>query len=116
MKKLGLIFFFLAFAIKLNSQIKMSKGQLLVVKDSLSFYSFDLNGVASFIIENDSVKRRSYKEYSKTTPKEIINLESMSRLKSVITPKGEVYFLYPGGGLLFHYENNAIERLSLIHI
>ena len=68
MKKLGLIFFFLAFAIKLNSQIEMSKGQLLVVKDSLSFYSFDLNGVTSFIIENDSVKRSSYKEYSKTIP------------------------------------------------
>ncbi len=112
MKRLALIFFFLAFSINLNSQIEMPKGQLLVAKDSLSFYSFDLNGVASFIIENDSVKRRSYKEYSKTTPKEIINLESMSRLKSVITPKGEVYFLYPGGGLLFHYENNAIERID----
>ena len=112
MKKLGLIFFFLAFAIKLNSQIEMSKGQLLVVKDSLSFYSFDLNGVTSFIIENDSVKRSSYKEYSKTIPIEVTNLESISRLKPVITSSGEIYFLYPGGGVLFQYKDDSIERID----
>jgi hypothetical protein len=112
MKKLGLILFFLAFALKLNSQIEMSKGQLLVVKDSLSFYSFDLNGVASFIIEKDSVKRRSYKEYSKTIPVEVANLESISRLMPVTTSSGEIYFLYPGGGILFQYKGNSIERID----
>ena len=53
MKKLGLIFFFLVFALKLNSQIEMPKGQLLAAKDSLSFYSFSLNGVTSFVVEKD---------------------------------------------------------------
>ena len=112
MKKLGLIFFFLAFALKLNSQIEVSKGQLLAVKDSLSFYSFDLNGVSTFIIENDSVKLSSYKEYSKTIPIEVANLESINRLKSVITSSGEIYFLYPGGGLLFQYKGDSIERID----
>lgn len=112
MKRLGLIFFFLAFALKLSSQIEMSKGQLLVAKDSLSFYSFDLNGVAFFVVKNDSVKRISYKEYSKKIPKEVINLESMSRLKPLINSKGEVYFLYPGGGVLFQYKGDSIERID----
>lgn len=112
MKRLGLIFFFLAFAIKLSSQIEMPRGQLLLAKDSLSFYSFDLNGVTSFIIENDSIKTVSYKEYSKTIPKEVVNLESINRLKAVKNSIGEVYFIYPGGGLLFHYKNNAIERID----
>ena len=112
MKRFGLIFFFLAFAIKLNSQIEMPKGQLLVTKDSLSFYSFSLNGVASFVVENDSIKAISYKEYSKTIPKEIANLESINRLKAVKNSIDEVYFLYPGGGLLFQYKNEAIERID----
>ena len=64
----------------------MSKGQLLVAKDSVSFYSFDLNGVTSFIIENDSVKRRSYKEYSKKIPAEVANLESINKLKPLKFP------------------------------
>ena len=112
MKRFSLIFFFLAFAIKLNSQIEMSKGQLLVAKDSVSFYSFDLNGVTSFIIENDSVKRRSYKEYSKKIPAEVANLESINKLKPLRNSIGEVYFLYPGGGVLFQYKNDAIERID----
>jgi hypothetical protein len=112
MKRFGLILSFLVFAIKLNSQIEMSKGQLLVEKDSISFYSFSLNGVASFIVENDSIKAISYKEYSKTIPKEITNLESINRLNAVKNSIDEVYFLYPGGGLLFQYKGDSIERID----
>ena len=112
MKRFGLIFSFLVFAIKLNSQIEMPKGQFLVEKDSLSFYSFSLSGVSSFVVVNDSIKVVSYKEYSKTIPKEVANLESINRLKAVKNSIGEIYFIYPGGGLLFHYKNNAIERID----
>ena len=112
MKKLGLIFFFLVFALKLNSQIEMPKGQLLVIKDSLSFYSFSLNGVTSFVVEKDSVKAVYYKEYSNTIPIEVANLESINRLKPVITSSGEIYFLYPGGGVLFQYKGDSIERID----
>lgn len=112
MKRFGLILSFLVFSITLNSQIEMPKGQLLVTKDSLSFYSFSLNGVASFVVENDSIKAISYKEYSKTIPKEIANLESINKLEAVKNSIGEVYFLYPGGGLLFQYKNDAIERID----
>ena len=112
MKKFVLTFFFLAFAINLNSQIEVSKGQLLVAKDSISFYSFSSNGATTFVVKNDSINVRSFKEYSKALPKEITNLESMSRLKPLISSKGEVYFLYPGGGLLFQYKNNAVERID----
>ena len=112
MKKLGLIFFFLVFALKLNSQIEMPKGQLLAAKDSLSFYSFSLNGVTSFVVEKDSVKAVYYKEYSNTIPIEVANLESINRLKPVITSSGEIYFLYPGGGILFQYKGDSIERID----
>jgi len=112
MKRFGLILSFLVFAIKLNSQIEMSKGQLLVEKDSISFYSFSLNGVSSFVVVNDSIKAVSYKEYSKTIPKEVASLESINRLEAVKNSIGEVYFIYPGGGLLFQYKNNAIERID----
>ena len=112
MKRFSLIFFFLAFAIKLNSQIEMSKRAAYGSKDSVSFYSFDLNGVTSFIIENDSVKRRSYKRYSKKIPAEVANLESINKLKPLRNSIGEVYFLYPGGGVLFQYKNDAIEEFD----
>jgi len=112
MKQFGLILSFLVFAIKLNSQIEMSKGQLLVEKDSISFYSFSFNGVSSFVVVNDSIKAVSYKKYSKTIPKEVANLESINRLEAVKNSIGEVYFIYPGGGLLFQYKNNAIERID----
>ncbi len=112
MKKFVLTFFFLAFAINLNSQIEVSKGQLLVAKDSISFYSFSSNGVTTFVVKNDSIKAISYKEYSKALPKEITNLESIYKLNALKTSSSEVYFLYPGGGLLFQYKNNAVERID----
>ena len=64
------------------------------------------------IIEIDSVKRRSYKEYSKKIPAEVANLESINKIKPLRNSIGEVYFLYPGGGVLFQYKNDAIERID----
>jgi len=112
MKLFYFFIFTIAFSINLNSQFELDNGQLLVKKDSTSFYSFSKKGVYNFSLINDSVVLNSYNNYSFPVPKEIQNLDLFRELKSTSNSKGEVYFLFPGGGLLFQYKNNRIERID----
>jgi hypothetical protein len=94
----------------LISQENLPSGQLLIAKDSLSFYSFDKTGVYDFTIRNGGFDKVFY-EYSKPLPSEIKNIP-MTDLQAVISEDGIVYFLYPGGGLLFEYRDNNIIRID----
>ena len=47
---------------------------------------------------------------------EVANLESISRLKPVITSSGEIYFLYPGGGVLFQYKTIVLKELTIVFL
>ena len=109
MKKLLFLFSSL-FCLVLLSQENLPSGQLLIAKDSLSFYSFNKTGVYDFTIQNDGYDKVFY-EYSKPLPSEIKNIP-MRDLKAVISNDGIVYFLYPGGGLLFEYRDNNIIRID----
>ncbi len=98
MKKL--LFLFLSFFCLVSfSQENLPSGQLLIAKDSLSFYSFSKTGVYDFTIRNGGFDKVFY-EYSKPLPSEIKNIP-MRDLQAVVSDDGIVYFLYPGGGLLF---------------
>ena len=109
MKKLLFLFSSL-FCLVLFSQENLPSGQLLIVKDSVSFYSFNKTGVYEFTFRNDGLDKVFY-EYTKPLPSEIKNFP-MSSLEAVISNNGMVYFLYPGGGLLFEYRNNTITRID----
>ena len=107
----NLLFLFSSlFCLVLLSQENLPSGQLLIAKDSLSFYSFNKTGVYDFTIQNDGYDKVFY-EYSKPLPSEIKNIP-MRDLKAVISNDGIVYFLYPGGGLLFEYRDNNIIRID----
>jgi hypothetical protein len=107
----NLLFLFSSlFCLVLLSQENLPSGQLLIAKDSLSFYSFNKTGVYDFTIQNGGFDKVFY-EYSKPLPSEIKNIP-MRDLKAVISNDGIVYFLYPGGGLLFEYRDNRIIRID----
>ena len=109
MKKLLFLFLSL-FCLVSFSQENLPSGQLLIAKDSLSFYSFTKTGVYDFTLRNGGLDKVFY-EYSKPLPSEIKNIP-MRDLKAVVSEEGIVYFLYPGGGLLFEYRNNNIIRID----
>ena len=92
------------------SQENLPSGQLLIAKDSLSFYSFSKVGVNEFTLRDGKFHKVFY-EYSKSLPSEIKNIP-MRDLKAVVSDDGVVYFLYPGGGLLFEYRDNRITRID----
>ena len=107
----NLLFLFSSlFCLVLLSQENLPSGQLLIAKDSISFYSFNKTGVYDFTIRNGGFDKVFY-EYSKPLPSEIKNIP-MRDLKAVISNDGIVYFLYPGGGLLFEYRDNNIIRID----
>ena len=87
-----------------------SHGQLLITKDSLSFYSFTKTGVYEFTLQNNGFDK-VFSEYAYPLPSEIKNIP-LRDLKAVISNDGTVYFLYPGGGLLFEYRDNRILRID----
>jgi hypothetical protein len=109
MKKLLFLFSSL-FCMVLFSQENLPSGQLLIAKDSLSFYSFTKMGVYEFTIRNGELDK-VFSEYSNPLPSEIKNIP-MGDLKSAVSNDGIVYFLYPGGGLLFEYRDNNIIRID----
>jgi len=88
----------------------LPKGQLLITKDSLSFYSFTKTGVYEFSFTNNELSK-SFSSYSKELPSELTNVP-LNNLRTTVSEDGTVYFLYPGGGLLFVYENNQIKRID----
>ena len=105
MKKLLFLFSSL-FCLVSFSQENLPSGQLLIPKDSLSFYSFTETGVYEFTIQNNGLNKVFF-EYSSPLPPEIKNM-SFRNLKGAISSDGAVYFLYPGGGLLFEYRDNNV--------
>ena len=109
MKKLLFLFSSL-FCLISFSQENLPSGQLLITKDSLSFYSFTRTGVYEFTIQNTKFDKVFF-EYSHPLPSEIKNIP-LRDLKGAVSNDGVVYFLYPGGGLLFEYRDNRIIRID----
>ena len=85
--------------------------KLLVSKDSVSFYSFNKKGVSEYTVLESKKLSKKYIEYSKPFPEEL-KLVELDVLAPVVSEDGSVYFLYPGGGVLFKYFNGLFERID----
>ena len=110
--KIFKILFFLCMSFNwLNSQILDGGIKLLVSKDSVSFYAFNKTSVCEYtILESKKLSKKRVK-YSNPFPEELKNTE-LDVLSSVYSSDGSVYFLYPGGGILFKYLNGVFERID----
>lgn len=103
---------FLAFLpLNLFCQVEQPKTELFVKIDSVSFYSFGKTGVTKHLISPIKKLKSSYLNYSEPLPYELKNT-AFDTLSAIVHPSGDVYFLYPGGGVLFRYTDGAIKRID----
>ena len=105
----GLIILF--FTVNLVSQISTEPRQLYVAKDSVSFVGLGKEGVNTFVFNDDIIKLEQFQKYSMPIPKELEYMD-FDGLSGVFGANGKLYLLYPGGGILFEYHNNAIRRID----
>ncbi|MDA7716139.1 hypothetical protein N8810_00615 [Flavobacteriaceae bacterium] len=107
-----LIFILLSFiSFSMFGQGENEIGEILVKKDSVSFYSFGKNGVYEFTILPSKKLKKTYNAYSSPLPSELKAMP-FDALSSLVYNENEVYFLYPGGGLLFKYKDGTIKRVD----
>ena len=85
--------------------------KLYVKKDSISFYSFDKTGVNEYVILESKKLTKKHIKYSKPFPLELKSI-ALEALAPVVSEDGSVYFLYPGGGILFKYFDGSFERID----
>ena len=107
---ISFIRFFLLFFCFLSFSQWIEEEPLLVKKDSLSFYSFTKTGVAVFRFDDQNELLKSYADYKEPIPKSLENVDLVAL--SAVSDKEVVYFLYPGGGILYKFENNVIKRID----
>lgn len=102
-------FFFLVFCFFSFSQ-NIENDFLLVSKDSVSFYSFTKKGATYYRFDDQNALTKNYVDYSSPIPKKLENIGLKS--VSAVSSGNIVYFLYPGGGVLYRFKNNVIERID----
>ena len=85
--------------------------RILIKKDSVSFYSFNKKGVTEYTILPSKKLTETFTKYSNPFPVELKNT-TLEALSYVVSKSGAVYFLYPGGGLLFKYIDGVFERID----
>jgi hypothetical protein len=93
------------------SQISTEPRQLYVAKDSVSFVGLGKEGVNTFVFNDSRIKLEQFQKYSMPIPKELEYMD-FDNLSGVFGANGKLYLLYPGGGILFEYHNNAIRRID----
>ena len=101
----------LFFTVNLVSQISTEPRQLYVAKDSVSFVGLGKEGVNTFVFDDSRIKLEQFQKYSMPIPKELEYMD-FDGLSGVFGANGKLYLLYPGGGILFEYHNNAIRRID----
>ena len=108
MKKLTLLIVF--FNTFLFSQNNIENDYLIVKKDSTSFYTFTKKGVYISTLNQSNEINYVYKDYSNSIPKSLeqVDFKSLSAVASLES----VYFLYPGGGIVYKYSDNEIQRID----
>ena len=83
---------------------------LLVEKDSSSFYMFKKNGAEIFSFKNKKDLVSKFVPFENKTPKSLQSVSFGSL--SAVTMNEDVYFLYPGGGILYKFSKNKLERID----
>ena len=93
-------FGFLLFSICSFGQDLISE-PLIVKKDSVSFYTFTKKGVYESTLSKENAISYTFSEYSEQLPKSLKDIPINSL--STTTLDGTIYFLYPGGGIVYKY-------------
>ena len=102
---------FLAFSLFSFSQENL-KDFLLVTKDSSSFYTFTKKGVyLSSFVEENKIKKEFF-PYTKELPKSLLDV-GFKQLKTA-SLNNSIYFLYPGGGILFRYKGKKLKEFTRV--
>ena len=83
---------------------------LLVERDSSSVYLFKKSGVEIFSFINKTELVSRFVPFENKIP-ESLQYVSFGSF-SWVTMNGDVYFLYPGGGILYKYSKNTLKRID----
>ena len=83
---------------------------LLVEKDSSSVYLFKKSGVEIFSFKNKADLLRKFVPFEEEIPKSLKNISFGSL--SPVAMNGDLYFLYPGGGILYKYSEKKLKRID----
>ena len=105
----SVFFIFLLFSICSFGQDLISE-PLVVKKDSVSFYTFTKEGVYESTLSKENKINYTFSEYSEQLPKSLTEIP-ISYL-STTTLNGAIYFLYPGGGIVYQYVDGSIVRID----
>ena len=101
----SVFFSFLLFSMYTFGQDLISE-PLIVKKDSVSFYTFTKEGVYESTLSKENKINYTFSEYSEQLPKSLTEIP-ISYL-STTTLNGAIYFLYPGGGIVYQYVDGSI--------
>ena len=97
---------FMFFSVSLFGQ-KLDSSDFLIVEGENPNYYYVLTNDGYYISENSD--NFTYKNYSELLPKSL-NVDVNTLLP--VTHKSKLYLLYPGGGLLYLFENGTIKRVD----
>ena len=97
---------FLFFSANLFCQ-KIDSSDFLILEGENPNYYYVLTNDGYYVSENSD--NFTYKNYSESLPKSL-NVDVNTLLP--VTHKSKNYLLYPGGGLLYLFENGAIKRVD----
>ena len=97
---------FLFFSTNLFCQ-KIDSSDFLILEGETPNYYYVLTNDGYYVSENSD--NFTYKNYSESLPKSL-NVDVNTLLP--VTHKSKNYLLYPGGGLLYLFENGAIKRVD----
>ncbi len=97
---------FLFFSANLFCQ-KIDSSDFLILEGETPNYYYVLTNDGYYVSENSD--NFTYKNYSDSLPKSLnVNVNTLLP----VTHKSKNYLLYPGGGLLYLFENGAIKRVD----
>ena len=97
---------FLFFSVSLFCQ-KLDGSDFLILEGENPNYYYVLTNEGYYVSENS--ENFTYKNYSESLPKSL-NVDINTLLP--VTHKSKNYLLYPGGGLLYLFENGSIKRID----
>ena len=97
---------FLFFSVNLFCQ-KLDSSDFLILEGENPNYYYVLTNYGYYVSENS--KNFVFKNYSESLPRSLnVNFNTLLP----VTHKSKNYLLYPGGGLLYLFENGAIKRVD----
>jgi hypothetical protein len=105
-----LLFIYSLFFFNISLSQEDAERFVLLNKDSNSFYAFTKTGVYTSSIDSIGNTSSVYLAYADKIPSSLkgIGFETLTPIRH----QNSIYFLFPGGGVLYQYKNNRIIRVD----